>query len=147
MNIREICFQIGNPLLDFDVDYNSRAEFLWTHGVLSDSTYQELSKDCNYSQIVRQDRNHNLTSVCSRVLNLVASEIGSVVDNFDITLDECLLTNFSQAASLDKLVSKYMNCYFLLIFNIFGMYWQLVSSWPSVLYYCSNKMPWPLMSV
>ncbi|RZB86586.1 Serine carboxypeptidase-like 45 isoform C [Glycine soja] len=45
---------IGNPLVEFNTDFNSRAEFFWSHGLISDSTYEIFTKVCNYSQIRRQ---------------------------------------------------------------------------------------------
>ncbi|KAH1069700.1 hypothetical protein GLYMA_03G125600v4 [Glycine max] len=45
---------IGNPLMEFDTDLNSKAEFFWSHGLISDSTYDLFTRVCNYSTIRRQ---------------------------------------------------------------------------------------------
>ncbi|XP_056169338.1 serine carboxypeptidase-like 45 [Syzygium oleosum] len=34
---------IGNLLLEFNTDFNSRAEFLWSHGLISDATYESFN--------------------------------------------------------------------------------------------------------
>ncbi|RZB81148.1 Serine carboxypeptidase-like 46 [Glycine soja] len=45
---------IGNPLMEFDTDLNSKAEFFWSHGLISDSTYNLFTRVCNYFTIRRQ---------------------------------------------------------------------------------------------
>ncbi|URE45003.1 serine carboxypeptidase-like [Musa troglodytarum] len=41
---------LGNPVLEFSTDFNSRAEFFWSHGLISDSTYRIFTSACNYSR-------------------------------------------------------------------------------------------------
>ncbi|RWW41413.1 hypothetical protein BHE74_00053105 [Ensete ventricosum] len=43
---------LGNPVLEFSTDFNSRAEFFWSHGLISDSTYRIFTSACNYSRYV-----------------------------------------------------------------------------------------------
>ncbi|KAL0359643.1 UNVERIFIED_CONTAM: Serine carboxypeptidase-like 45 [Sesamum angustifolium] len=93
---------IGNPLLEFDTDFNSRAEFLWSHGLISDATYYQFTSVCNYSQIRRQAASGALTPVCSRVIKLVSSEISRFVDTYDVTLDVCLSSVMLQAEVLNQ---------------------------------------------
>ncbi|KAK2396442.1 serine carboxypeptidase [Trifolium repens] len=64
---------IGNPLLDFDIDFNSRAEFLWFHGLIADSTYQRFTKVCNYSRIRREARRGNTSVICDEVYQEVTT--------------------------------------------------------------------------
>ncbi|XP_010055744.2 serine carboxypeptidase-like 45 [Eucalyptus grandis] len=94
---------IGNPLLEFDTDINSRAEFLWSHGLISDATYESFNTICNFSKIQRQRRSGALTPVCSHVFTEALREISKFVDGYDVTLDVCLSTVFSQSAVLNKL--------------------------------------------
>lgn len=126
--------QIGNPLLDFNTDFNSRAEFIWSHGLISDSTYESFTKICNYSQIRRQHENGALTPICARVNRLVSMEVSTYfwrdlnseylkwqnqtrttkqtydrqisryVDSYDVTLDICLPSENQQAYRLVQLV-------------------------------------------
>ncbi|KAH6817643.1 serine carboxypeptidase-like 45 [Perilla frutescens var. frutescens] len=81
---------IGNPLLEFNTDFNSRAEYLWSHGLISDATYHEFTFGCNYSEIRRQSATGVLTPVCRRVMKLVSSEMSRFIDAYDVTLDVCL---------------------------------------------------------
>ncbi|KAM0046999.1 putative carboxypeptidase D [Helianthus debilis subsp. tardiflorus] len=60
---------IGNPLLDFNMDLNSRGEYLWSHGLISDATYDMLEALCNCSTITRQAQSRSMTPTCSRVAN------------------------------------------------------------------------------
>jgi len=96
--------QIGNPLLEFSTDFNSRGEFLWSHGLISDSTYGLLQTMCNYSQIRRQAQTGFLSPPCSLVNSQITSEIGRFVNYYDITLDVCLSSVSQQAYLLAKLV-------------------------------------------
>ncbi|KAL3634765.1 hypothetical protein CASFOL_021819 [Castilleja foliolosa] len=82
---------IGNPLLDFNTDFNSVSEYLWSHGLISDSTFHDLTFVCNNSQIRRQSQIiGTLTPDCRKVVNQVLSEISGFVDEYDVTLDVCL---------------------------------------------------------
>ncbi|XP_056177487.1 serine carboxypeptidase-like 45 [Syzygium oleosum] len=94
---------IGNPLLEFNTDFNSRAEFLWSHGLISDATYGSFNTICNFSQIIRQRQSGTLTPVCSRVFSEALREISAFIDGYDVTLDVCLSTVSSQSAVLNKL--------------------------------------------
>ncbi|KAJ0713874.1 putative carboxypeptidase D [Helianthus annuus] len=94
---------IGNPLLDFNMDLNSRGEYLWSHGLISDATYDMLEAICNCSTITRQAQSRSTTPTCSRVANQVSKEIGKFINAFDITLDVCLSNVFSQSLVLDQI--------------------------------------------
>lgn len=94
---------IGNPLLEFNTDFNSKSEFLWSHGLISDATHHQFTKVCNFSQIQRQNQKGELTPVCSRVINQVSREIGRYIDTYDVTLDVCLSSVLSQSEVLEKL--------------------------------------------
>ncbi|KAK4837172.1 hypothetical protein QYF36_003359 [Acer negundo] len=94
---------IGNPLLEFNTDFNSRAEFFWSHGLISDSTYEMFTSVCNYSQIRRQIQNDSLNRICSQVNSQVSGEVSQFINKYDVTLDVCLSTVFSQSKMLDTL--------------------------------------------
>nr|XP_004514677.1 serine carboxypeptidase-like 45 [Cicer arietinum] len=82
--------KIGNPLLEFNTDYNSRWQFLWSHGLKSYSTYELLTKVCNCSQIKRGYRRGTPSSTCVEVNKRLNMEVGSYIDQFDISHDACL---------------------------------------------------------
>ncbi|KAK1427013.1 hypothetical protein QVD17_15695 [Tagetes erecta] len=93
---------IGNPLLDFNTDFNSRGEYLWSHGLISDATYDMFNTICNYSTVRRQATARSLTPTCSRVANQASKEIGRFVNAYDVTLDVCLSNAFSQSQVLEQ---------------------------------------------
>ncbi|CAN0904058.1 Serine carboxypeptidase-like 45 [Linum grandiflorum] len=99
INLKAIA--IGNPLLDFNTDFNARAEYFWSHGLISDATYEVFNKVCNYSQIRRQLQRGFLTPDCFRVHTQSSHEIGKFVDAYDVTLDVCLSSVQSQSRVLD----------------------------------------------
>ncbi|GER51915.1 serine carboxypeptidase [Striga asiatica] len=101
LNLKGIA--IGNPLLEFNSDFNSRAEYLWSHGLISDFSYNQFTFVCNYSQIRRQAETKTLTPNCSRVIKQVSSEISRFVDTYDVTLDVCLSSVVLQSEVLNKL--------------------------------------------
>ncbi|KAK9290715.1 hypothetical protein L1049_008889 [Liquidambar formosana] len=94
---------IGNPLLEFNTDFNSRGEFFWSHGLISDSTDEALNSVCNYSQIIRQSISGSLTPVCAGIDSQVDREIGKFIDTYDVTLDVCLSSALSQSGMLNQL--------------------------------------------
>ncbi|KAE9612495.1 hypothetical protein Lal_00033256 [Lupinus albus] len=94
---------IGNPLLEFNTDLNSRAEFLWSHGLISDSTFEIFTRVCNNSQIRRQVQSGTLSAVCAGVNKLVTTEVSRYIDSYDVTLDVCLSSAHQQAYVLNQL--------------------------------------------
>jgi len=102
--------QIGNPLLEFNTDFNARSEYFWSHGLISDSTLEILTRVCNYSSIRRQRQSGNLGGVCQKASNQLYAEISDYVDEYDVTLDVCLSSVNQQAYVLNQLVSFF---YFL----------------------------------
>ncbi|KAL3634733.1 hypothetical protein CASFOL_021787 [Castilleja foliolosa] len=83
---------IGNPSLDINTEWNSVSEYLWSHGLISDSTFDQLTFACNYSRIIG-----TLTPDCRKVLEEVDSEISGFVDPYDVTLDICLSSDSDQS--------------------------------------------------
>ncbi|TKY62726.1 Serine carboxypeptidase 45 [Spatholobus suberectus] len=94
---------IGNPLLEFNTDFNSRSEFFWSHGLISDATYEDLTRVCNYSSIRRLINNGNLRGVCETVNNRLSTEVSNYIDVYDVTLDVCLSSVNQQAYVLNQL--------------------------------------------
>ncbi|KAL5074989.1 hypothetical protein RYX36_013973 [Vicia faba] len=88
---------LGNPVLEYATDFNSRAEFFWSHGLISDSTYNMFTKVCNYSRYVSEYNRDSVSSVCSNVMGLVSKETSRFVDKYDVTLDVCISSVLSQS--------------------------------------------------
>ncbi|KAK7336435.1 hypothetical protein VNO77_16976 [Canavalia gladiata] len=94
---------IGSPLLEFNTDFNSRAEFFWSHGLISDSTYELLNRVCNYSTIIRQQFiNRNVSDVCAEVDKRMNGEVSKYIDTHHVTLDVCLPSANQQAQMLNQ---------------------------------------------
>ncbi|KAL5167544.1 Serine carboxypeptidase-like 45 [Glycine soja] len=92
---------LGNPVLEFATDFNSRAEFFWSHGLISDTTYKMFTSVCNYSTYVREYYNGAVSPICSSVMSQVSTETSRFVDKYDVTLDVCLSSVFSQTKVLN----------------------------------------------
>ncbi|VAI56868.1 unnamed protein product [Triticum turgidum subsp. durum] len=91
---------LGNPVLHFTTDFNSRAEYFWSHGLISDSTYRIFTSVCNYSRYVSEYYGGALSPLCARVMNQVTRETSQFVDKYDVTLDVCLSSVLSQSMIL-----------------------------------------------
>ncbi|KAG7018403.1 Serine carboxypeptidase-like 45, partial [Cucurbita argyrosperma subsp. argyrosperma] len=99
--LKSLHLQIGNPVLDFATDFNSRAEFLWSHGLISDSTFKMFTSMCNYSRYVGEYYRGSVSPICSRVMSQVSKETSRFVDKYDVTLDVCISSVFSQSKILN----------------------------------------------
>jgi serine carboxypeptidase-like clade 2 len=97
--------QLGNPVLEFSTDFNSRAEFFWSHGLISDSTYNIFTTVCNYSRYVSEYYHGSISQVCDRVMNQVTRETSRFVDKYDVTLDVCISSVLSQSKILPPKVT------------------------------------------
>ncbi|XP_058736560.1 serine carboxypeptidase-like 45 [Vicia villosa] len=92
---------LGNPLLEYATNLNSRAEFFWSHGLISDSTFKMFTSVCNYSRYVREYYNGAVSPLCSSVMSRVTTETSRFVDKYDVTLDVCISSVFSQTKVLN----------------------------------------------
>ncbi|PIA26067.1 hypothetical protein AQUCO_10000025v1 [Aquilegia coerulea] len=88
---------LGNPVLEFATDFNSRAEYFWSHGLISDSTYRIFTSACNYSRYVSEYYRSSVSPVCSKVMSQVSRETSRYVDKYDVTLDVCISSVLSQS--------------------------------------------------
>ncbi|XP_057982233.1 serine carboxypeptidase-like 45 [Malania oleifera] len=94
LNLKGIA--LGNPLLEFNSDFNSVAVYLWSHGLISDSTLELFTSVCNFSQFRREYQIlGHVSRRCSKVLKQVNSEVGDFIDPYDVALDVCLSSSRS----------------------------------------------------
>ncbi|XP_057870486.1 serine carboxypeptidase-like 46 isoform X1 [Cryptomeria japonica] len=91
---------IGNPLLDFYTDLNARAEYSWSHGLISDPTYKMMIKDCNYARFIDEYYRGNVSSTCEQVHAIFDMEVSRYIDSYDVTLDKCFSSLFMQSKLL-----------------------------------------------
>ncbi|KAL6843400.1 hypothetical protein ACP4OV_026722 [Aristida adscensionis] len=97
---------LGNPVLEFATDFNSRAEFFWSHGLISDSTYDIFTRVCNYSRYVSEYYRGSMSHVCSTVMGEVTKETSQFVDKYGVTLDVCFSSVLMQSKTLTPQVSR-----------------------------------------
>ncbi|KAA3475711.1 serine carboxypeptidase-like 45 [Gossypium australe] len=93
--------QLGNPVLEFATDFNSRAEYFWSHGLISDSTYKMFTSVCNYSRYVSEYYRDSVSPSCSKVMSQVSRETSKFVDKYDVTLDVCISSVLSQSMAIN----------------------------------------------
>ncbi|KAK1360031.1 Carboxypeptidase [Heracleum sosnowskyi] len=96
---------LGNPALEFGTDLNSRAEFFWSHGVISDSTYNIVTSVCNFSRYMSEFYRNSVSSSCSGVMGEVYKETSKFVDIYDVTLDVCISSVLAQKKVISPQVS------------------------------------------
>lgn len=142
---------MGNPVLEFATDLNSRAEFFWSHGLISDSTYKLFTSVCNYSRYVNEYYRGNVSPICSRVMSQVSKETSRFVDKYDVTLDVCISTVFSQSKYLSPQVSTSITCQLFHPLH-FGFHFQIVLLYDQEQithsdFLCPSKLPRQQMSV
>ncbi|KAH9329279.1 hypothetical protein KI387_001387, partial [Taxus chinensis] len=91
---------IGNPLLDFYTDFNARAEYYWSHGLISDPTYKMMVTVCNYTRYMEEFYQGSVSNTCEQIHTIVNMEISRYVDRYDVTLDVCISSLLMQSLSL-----------------------------------------------
>lgn len=91
---------IGNPLLDFVTDLNSREEFLWSHGLVSDPTYNMMKTRCNYSSLLREAVRGTVSSTCEQIYSIVSMEISKYINKYDVTIESCLSSLLMQKSKM-----------------------------------------------
>jgi len=115
-----LSLQLGNPVLEYATDLNSRAEFFWSHGLISDSTYKLFTTGCNYSRYVSEYYRDSISPLCSKVLRQVARETSKFVDKYDVTLDVCISSVLSQSKAICP--QGQVSLFFFLIFLSLWMF-------------------------
>ncbi|OVA18111.1 Peptidase S10 [Macleaya cordata] len=75
-------FLVGNAVTDDYNDYVGTFEYWWTHGLISDSTYQTLKDTCDFGS------SQHPSVECIRALNMAESEQGNI-DPYSIYTHPC----------------------------------------------------------
>lgn len=104
-NLRAIT--IGNPLLNYGIDTSATYFFLWSHGLISDKTYQGVTSFCDFSNGVGDDNGDDETRVgnCPFFVGAAHDEVGLNINMYDVTLDICPPPIARQALILRKLMT------------------------------------------
>ena len=92
--------QIGNPLLEFNTDFNSVDEYYWSHGLISDGVFELLTKVCNGSEILRGNIREFLSPACIFVAIQLQKELSNTVDMYNVIGNDHCLEKQSQMAAL-----------------------------------------------
>ncbi|XP_015897955.1 serine carboxypeptidase-like 45 [Ziziphus jujuba] len=100
---------LGNPSLEFNIDLNSEDEYNWNHGVISDSSYELLTKVCNSSRFRRELTTAGpLSEECIRVFTQVLQEQTQYRNDLEyfVTGDVCLSSSVSDDDYNDQALNK-----------------------------------------
>ncbi|KAH9329266.1 hypothetical protein KI387_001374 [Taxus chinensis] len=93
---------IGNPFLEIEMSINN-GEFLWSHGLISDETYQLEQSVCNTSRLWTEAYVLGQESqACTDVFHKIDGEIGDV-NSYDVILGNCLSDHALQTTTSGKL--------------------------------------------
>ncbi|XP_038904507.1 serine carboxypeptidase-like 45 [Benincasa hispida] len=112
LNIKLNAIAIGNPLLEFNTDFNSRGKYLWSHGVLSESTFELLNSVCSISQITREAINGEISDACLSINDLVGREMSKFINAYSINLDVCLSDQSQEdGGKVDVCILNEVNAY------------------------------------
>jgi len=100
--------QIGNPLLDYEVDTNTPTTFFWSHGIISDQSELLFQNVCNLTRLLGEIRSKVLTSECAYVVLKVAKELNDTeaIDQYDILADLCLTSGQSKLNIFYKMLTS-----------------------------------------
>lgn len=102
-----LLLQIGNPLLEFNTDFNSVDEYYWSHGLISDGVYELLTKVCNGSEILRAAITREfLSPACTFVFLQRQKELNNTVNVYNVIGNDHCLENQSQMAALYEPLSS-----------------------------------------
>lgn len=89
--------QLGNPLIDDYHDNIGTHEYWWNHGLISDSTYEDLKKSCTNDTFLFPKNE------CYFALEQAYSEFGDI-NPYSIFSSPCLYTS----TNLSQLVSSWI---------------------------------------
>nr|XP_016478126.1 PREDICTED: serine carboxypeptidase-like 44 [Nicotiana tabacum] len=87
-----MALQLGNPLLDIEISVKS-AEYLWSHGVISDELLDMQRTICNETRYVLEYIRNETSNECSKVWELRTEEMGNDTVKDDILLPTCVTSN------------------------------------------------------
>ncbi|CAI0411543.1 unnamed protein product [Linum tenue] len=102
-NLSMRAIAIGNPTLEFDTDFNAEGQFYWSHGLISEDTYNFANAACNTSRLRRQAMSRDFSESCKIVAALIHAQVPEQdFDTYDVTADSCL----SKAATNDNVMQR-----------------------------------------
>ncbi|XP_020397540.1 serine carboxypeptidase 2 isoform X2 [Zea mays] len=79
-------FMVGNAVIDDYHDFIGTFEYLWTHGLISDETYEKLRLACQF------DVSEHASKECNKVFDIAEAEEGNI-DAYSIYTPTCKKTS------------------------------------------------------
>lgn len=98
---------LGNPLLNLGIDSYATFSYLWSHGFLSDDTFDGVTSDCNFDDYTGTSADHNETTACTKLLSKASTEVGNFINFYDLQLDVCYASIAEQEIRLNKQVHNF----------------------------------------
>lgn len=98
---------IGNPLLNLGLDAYSTYSYFWSHGALSDETFDGVAVTCNFDDYTDTSPTHNESAACNNFMNNASTEVGSFINLYDVLLDVCYAPIAEQEIRLNKRVRNF----------------------------------------
>ncbi|KAG8046034.1 hypothetical protein GUJ93_ZPchr0008g13017 [Zizania palustris] len=80
-------FMVGNAVIDDYHDYVGTFEYWWTHGLISDDTYQKLQVACDFESSAHPSK------ACNKIYDVAEAEQGNI-DAYSIYTPTCKKTSF-----------------------------------------------------
>uniref|UniRef100_A0A0D9Y3I3 Carboxypeptidase n=1 Tax=Oryza glumipatula TaxID=40148 RepID=A0A0D9Y3I3_9ORYZ len=80
-------FLVGNAVIDDYHDYVGTFEYWWTHGLISDDTYQKLQVACDF------ESSAHASEACNKIYEVAEAEQGNI-DAYSIYTPTCKKTSF-----------------------------------------------------
>uniref|UniRef100_J3KWL5 Carboxypeptidase n=2 Tax=Oryza brachyantha TaxID=4533 RepID=J3KWL5_ORYBR len=80
-------FMVGNAVIDDYHDYVGTFEYWWTHGLISDDTYQKLQVSCDFGSSAHPSK------ACDKIYEVAEAEQGNI-DAYSIYTPTCKKTSF-----------------------------------------------------
>ncbi|KAJ7518690.1 hypothetical protein O6H91_20G003600 [Diphasiastrum complanatum] len=96
---------IGNPLLNLAVDTEAMYEYFWSHGLISDDTYEAVMHSCDFDDYVLGVE-HNVSNKCDDKMTESNNEVGQFINNYDVILDVCLPSLVLQEVRLKQQITQ-----------------------------------------
>eukprot|EP00250_Pteridium_aquilinum_P019285 c24378_g1_i1 orf=629-2071(-) len=97
---------IGNPLLNLGTDSYSTYFYFWSHGTISDETFDGITAACNFNDYT-DTTSHNESTMCNNFLNNAMTEVGNYINLYDVLLDVCYPGIAEQEIRLNKQVHNF----------------------------------------
>lgn len=80
---------IGNALMDDDTDQTGMVEYAWDHAVISDQVYNDIKKNCNFSQ-------ENTTKACNDAVDKYFA-VYDIIDMYSLYTPTCVQNSSSSS--------------------------------------------------